>query len=174
MEPAHKLAQKVSEVVKAIHRAVPDLFGNEVGAKLHWKNKEGELLNAVGSIFRSTGELWGIGNALRYGLTAIEGTAYWTVAVQPDNKFKREAARRRAGEAGFGIEWERPATGPSILIARTRATALGSHEAAVEWFKNRMRELAESRVLEELLGLGAQPIRPPVLPGAGQPSGPTG
>lgn len=150
--PAHQLAQKVSEVVKVIHRDLPDLFGREIGAKLVWKGKGGELLNYVGANFRSNGELWGTGNALRYGLTAQDGTAYWTVAVQPDSRHKKavDKARKMAEEGRFGVEWERPPNGP-ILVARTRAAAIDSHEAAVAWLKSRLIELAESRVLEPLV-----------------------
>ena len=115
----------------------------------------------MGANFRLRGELWAAGNALRYGLTASDGTAYWTVAVQPEkvNKAVVDAARKKAGEAGFSAEWERPANGPSILIVRTRTTALGSHEAAVDCLNNHLRELAESRVLEELLGFGQHQTR---------------
>jgi hypothetical protein len=55
-----------------------------------------------------------------------------------------------AEEGRFGVEWERPASGP-ILAPRTRAAAIDSHEAAVAWLKSRLLELAESRVLEPLV-----------------------
>jgi hypothetical protein len=157
LQPAFQLAQKVTEVVKAIHRQLPEIFGNDVGAKLRWK-AEGELLNAVGAGFRQTGELFGIGNALRYGLTARDGTAYWTVTVQPVgiSKVFVDVARNRAEEADFDKkEWERPASGGPILIARTRATAIDSHEAAANWFKKRLTELAGSHVMDALLGFSA-------------------
>lgn len=162
LEPSHRLAQKVSEVVKVIHRELPNIFGKEIGAKLTW-SKEGDLLSYVGANFRSTGELWGWGKALRYGLTAHDGRAYWTIAVQPDRRLKRseDRARKMAAEAQFGVEWERPASGPSILVARTRATAIDSHEAAVAWFRSRLRELADSRVLEVLVG--HEPAEPDVV-----------
>ena len=70
-----------------------------------------------------------------------------------------DAARKKAGEAHFGIEWERPASGRFILISRTRATALESHESAVDWFMKRLHELADSRVLE-LLVSGQDPAQP--------------
>jgi hypothetical protein len=157
--PAYQLAQKVSEIVKVLHRELPEIFGNEVAAKLRWK--EGELLNYVGANFRSTGELWGAGNALRYGLTAQDGTAYWTIAVQTDARHRKtvEGAREKAAEARFGVEWERPASGPSVVVARTRATALVSHEAAVAWFRSRLHELADSGVLAPLV-LGQESGQP--------------
>jgi hypothetical protein len=160
LEPAHRLAQKVSEVVKVIHRELPNIFGKEIGAKLTW-SKEGELMHFIGATFRGKGDLWGAGNALRYGLTAQEGRAYWTIAVQPERRHKKSEgkARKMAAEAHFSVEWERPASGLSILVARTRATAIDSHEAAVDWFRSRLRELAESRVLDVLV-LGHEPAEP--------------
>ncbi|HET9362011.1 MAG TPA: hypothetical protein VFO58_19800 [Vicinamibacterales bacterium] len=162
LEPAYQLAQKVSEVVRVIHRELPELFGEEFEATgLWWRRKEGELMNFVGANFRTAGELWGQGNALRYGLTAHDGRAYWTVAVQPGRSHRKteDRARKLAAEAHFSVEWERPASGPSILVARTRATAIDSHEAAVDWFRSRLRELAESRVLDVLV-LGHGPAEP--------------
>lgn len=169
LESAYQLAQKVTEIVKVVHRALPDVFGNALGAKLRWK-AEGELLNYLGANFRQAGELWGAGKALRYGLTAHEGTAYWTVAVMSEGigRATVDVARKKADEARFGGEWERPASGSSILVARTRATALDSHEAAVKWFEKRLRELADSRVLDLIVGFGQDVIHPPAVPGPSQ------
>lgn len=153
LEPAFHLAQKVTAIVRAVYKSLPDLFGDTVGPKLRWK-AEGELLNYVGANFRGSGELWGSSHALRYGLTSEDGTAYWTVAVRGEWRSKSavDAARTKAAtEAALDAEWERPSSGPTILQTRIRATTLSSHEQAVEWFIARLRTLAASHVLDVLI-----------------------
>jgi hypothetical protein len=164
LEPAYELLQKVSALITAVHRRLPDLFPEPVASKLHWPN-EGQLLNFVGANFRSTGEMVGTGGPLRYGLMAQGGTAYWEVAVDGRYSAKDtiEPARTKADtvQPPFGVDWERPPSGPSILVARTRATALQTHEAARAWFEARLREVAVSGVVETLLRGG--PLAPPEL-----------
>ena len=163
LEPAHDLLLKVSELVISVHRKLPNLFSEPVASKLGWK-AEGALLNFIGGFaFRTTGELTGWGGPLRYGLMAQDGTAYWMVEVHPERASSStlERGRMMADQAGFGPEWDRPASGPSILVARKRATALETHDAALAWFESRLREVAASGVVETLLGLSRTSLSEP-------------
>jgi hypothetical protein len=162
LEPAYELLQKVSALVSAVHRRLPDIFPEPVASKLHWPN-ERSLLNVVAANFRSTGEMVGTGGPLRYGLMATGGTVYWQVTVDGRHSAKGtiEPARAKAdaSQPPFGVDWERPPSGSSILVARTRATALQTHEAALAWFELRLQEVAASGVVETLLH--GVPLAPP-------------
>ena len=156
LEPAYELIQKVSALVTAVHKKLPDLFPENVTAKLWWKNA-GQLLNYVGLNFRSSGDIVGEGGegALTYGLTAEDGSAYWKIVVGAGRATHgtAELARTKVAQAEppFGVDWDRPQSGSSILVALKRATTLETHESTLAWFEARLREVAASGVLDTLL-----------------------
>jgi len=174
LEPAYELIQKVAAVVTAVHKKLPSLFPDLVAAhKLVWSN-EGTLLNFVGAYLRSSGDMVGAGGPLRYGLTAQGGTAYWKVEVDGRDSAREslELARTKADQTvpPFGPPWDRPQGGSTILLTQTRATTLATHEAALLWFEERLREIAASGVVETLFrGVPtATGDTPAALPGLNQ------
>jgi hypothetical protein len=156
LEPAYELIQKVSALVIAVHKKLPDVFPEPVTAKLWWKNL-GQLLNYVGLNFRSSGEIVGEGGegVLTYGLTAEDGSAYWKIVVGGGRASHGtiELARAKVAQAQppFGADWDRPQSGTSMLVALRRATTLETYESTLAWFEARLREVAASGVLDTLL-----------------------
>jgi hypothetical protein len=156
LEPAYELIQKVSALITAVHKKLPDMFPDGVTAKLCWKNP-GQLLNYIGLNFRVNGEIIGEGGegVLTYGLMAQDGTAYWRIVVGAGRATHRtvELARTKVdhAEPSFGVDWDRPQSGSSILVALRRATTLETHESTLGWFEARLREVAASGVLDTLL-----------------------
>ncbi len=147
--PAFGLISKASMVVQRVHERIEKELGQSARTALTW-GKTGDLLNSVAGGFRQTGEFVASGGPVRYGLTTVDGTAYWIVAVRPNRQSAEvERAVRAAAEAANLSPdlWERPGVPPYVIVARARATGFATHDQTVTWMLARLRDLDTSGVL---------------------------
>jgi hypothetical protein len=149
---AHGLFQKGSAVLASVNGRL-DLLLPGLGGRLR-SRADRDILAIAASTYASTGEFTAFAGPLVYGLMAVEGTAYWVVAVRPTWPSPDVAGRilRAADQGKLRRGWARPSSETTVLVARVRAASLSSHDETVGWLAARIEELGASGVLAAALG----------------------
>ncbi len=149
---AHGLFQKASAILAEVNGRL-DLLVPGLGGRLR-SRAERDVLRTAASTFAPTGEFMAFAGPLVYGLMAVDGIAYWVVAVRPTWPSPDVAGRilRAADQGKLKRGWARPSSEPTVLVARVRAASLASHDETVDWLAARIEELGASGVLAAALG----------------------
>lgn len=150
---AHHLFSKVGSVLCKVNRLVGTTWKQH--PSMEWTH-DGPLLNQIGNNFRASGKMVATHGPLFIGMDMVGGSAYWTIAVKPDQAGKKGVAN--LGQLALGPDWLREPDASVPLARRIRATACPNHDDAVAWFTTGLAELAAAGVVEAMLFAGSDPL----------------